>query len=292
MKQRLTAADCEEDLCRSKQPENQGKQELLEPLISPGPGLNTSQIKEEPEEQTIKEEEQQPPVCVPESSAVRVKTEESSPLLQTELKHEETQRSDVSSESDGDTEHSSDNDNDWKAPVNDSDEGEEFEPETNATETPKRKGKQCPVCRKEVKGGLKGHMRIHTGERPYSCSVCNKTFSLKFHLHLHIRTHTGEKPYSCSVCNKTFSQLGHLNAHRRIHTGEKPFSCSFCNKEFTEARTLKCHMRVHTGEKPFSCPPATRRLPGSITCECTSGRTRAKLTAVRSATRRFCTRAV
>ncbi|KAK7912666.1 hypothetical protein WMY93_012877 [Mugilogobius chulae] len=162
MKQRLTAADCEEDLCRSKQPENQGKQELLEPLISPGPGLYTSQIKEEPEEQTIKEEEQQPPVCVLEFSAVCVKTEESPPLLQTEIKQEETeikqeeteikqeetQGEDVSSESEGDTEHSSDYSEDWKTSVNSSDEGDESEPETKATEKRKTKTTQCRVCKK------------------------------------------------------------------------------------------------------------------------------------------------
>ncbi|KAK7893387.1 hypothetical protein WMY93_022539 [Mugilogobius chulae] len=67
-------------------------------------------VKEEPEEKSIKQEEEQLQVPVSESNDVCVKTEESSQFQQTELKVED-------SETDGDTEHSSDYDEDWRAPL-------------------------------------------------------------------------------------------------------------------------------------------------------------------------------
>ncbi|XP_039648877.1 zinc finger protein 420-like isoform X1 [Perca fluviatilis] len=91
--------------------------------------------------------------------------------------------------------------------------------------------------------------RCSAGEKPFSCSECEKRFERKGHLKTHMRTHRRGKQLNCSVCKKAFKHRGHLQQHMETHTGQKPFSCSVCKKAFTESGSLNKHMIIHKGNK-------------------------------------------
>ena len=103
-------------------------------------------------------------------------------------------------------------------------------------------------------------MRTHSGEKPYTCNICEKGFTNSSYLTKHMRTHSGEKPYTCNLCEKGFTQQNSLTIHIRIHSGEKPYTCNICEKGFTQHGNFTRHMKLHRGEKPHKCSVCGRRF--------------------------------
>ncbi|XP_043923725.1 zinc finger protein 836-like [Protopterus annectens] len=111
---------------------------------------------------------------------------------------------------------------------------------------------KCKVCDKSFvhKRSVLHHLLVHIGQTPYKCSICNKCFRDKRGLAVHEFIHIRQKPYKCTTCDKSFSYKNTWMNHQKTHAGQKPFRCSICDKSFTRKYNRERHQSIHVEEKP------------------------------------------
>ncbi|CAG5133369.1 unnamed protein product [Candidula unifasciata] len=88
----------------------------------------------------------------------------------------------------------------------------------------------------------------------YVCEVCQKAFSSNSDLKTHRRTHSGETPFKCDYCERSFKQRGHRKLHIQVvHTKEMPYKCDQCDSAFPTRYRYQIHIKRHSGVREHQC---------------------------------------
>ncbi|XP_033725333.1 zinc finger protein 57-like [Pecten maximus] len=135
----------------------------------------------------------------------------------------------------------------------------------------KAKKYQCKHCGLKFRSteGLNGHLvNSHLTSQDISsltfkvrqCDLCDKLCSSKQMYERHMTTHTGERPFHCQFCPRSFSLNTLLLRHvRTIHQRSEVHTCLMCNCQISSRSKWRRHLktrkhREHCEEKGLMEP--------------------------------------
>lgn len=116
------------------------------------------------------------------------------------------------------------------------------------THTNKIKPFRCDQCPRAFYRpfDLNQHKLTHTKTRHHLCPHCDQTFGTSGGLKSHIGLHNGTRPFSCGfgLCEMTFVNSSSASTHRRSHQIGNVYRCQKCGLEIQHFTRFKMHAEV------------------------------------------------
>ncbi|EDW61704.1 zinc finger protein 224 [Drosophila virilis] len=118
----------------------------------------------------------------------------------------------------------------------------------------------CPLCKASYKD--KEALAKHNAywHEPIECQLCLKVVKNRRNYDTHMNVvHSNNKRYLCSVCQKGFYHKSEMEAHQRLHT--QSFSCEHCSFITRNKKSLSVHvLGQHFKRFAFECKICDKRF--------------------------------
>nr|XP_040238171.2 zinc finger protein ZFP2-like isoform X2 [Anopheles coluzzii] len=105
----------------------------------------------------------------------------------------------------------------------------------------------CPHCKEEIdRVDLRQHVRLYCKAKQFECTHCG--------------THSGERPYVCTICNKSYKTSSLRTAHMDTHIEGKTFKCEMCGKSLQTRACYRNHVKRHLEQRNHECPVCGKKF--------------------------------
>ena len=117
-----------------------------------------------------------------------------------------------------------------------------------------RKKSICNICGiyLSCQNDVSRHVKeVHDRSVSYQCSFCAKSFHKKANLKVHLNIHTGEKPYICTLCGRAFGGASNLYHHKKKHHSDNnkvKINVISCNQDEGQSQDVKTEKNYYPRE--------------------------------------------